>query len=290
MRALITGAGGQLGLEVVEAAPPTVELTPLDHDALDIIDEDAIGRSLAEHRPDVIINAAAYTAVDRAEQEPDTAWSINGAAVGSLARRAAEVGARLIHVSTDFVFDGTATEPYRPDSEPNPLSEYGASKLEGEAQALKSAVAVVVRASRVFSNCGDNFVTGMLRQMREQDELTVVDDQIGSPTWAKGLAEVLWRCAERPDLTGIWHWSDGGSCTWYQWARTIQAQALDRGLLERIIPIRAVSTAEYPTAAARPAFSVLDSSATCTALAIQQVPWEDTLGTMLDQMADSASS
>jgi dTDP-4-dehydrorhamnose reductase len=125
--------------------------------------------------------------------------------------------------------------------------------------------------------------------MRERDELTVVDDQVGSPTWAWGLAEVLWLFAERADLAGIWHWSDGGSCTWYEWATTIQQQAVDRGLLERIVPIRAVSTSEYPTPATRPAFSVLDSSATCTALAIQQVPWEDTLGTMLDQMATPAS-
>ena len=289
MRALITGAGGQLGLELIGTAPPTVELIALDHNALDITDEGAVRRSAAEHRPDVILNAAAYTAVDRAEREWDAAWSINGDGVGNLARRAAEVGARLIHVSTDFVFDGTATEPYRPDSEPNPLSEYGASKLEGEAQALESAAAIVVRASRVFSNRGNNFVTGMLRRMREDGELTVVDDQVGSPTWARGLAEVLWLFAERTDLTGIWHWSDGGSCTWYGWATSIQQQAVDRGLLERIVPIRAVASAEYPTPAARPAFSVLDSSATCTALAIQQVPWEDTLGTMLDQMADSAS-
>ncbi len=277
-----------MGLELIEAAPPTVELIPLDHNDLDIADEKAVRRRVAEHAPDVIINAAAYTAVDRAEREWDAAWSINGDGVGNLARPAVEVGARLIHVSTDFVFDGAATEPYRPEAEANPLSEYGASKLEGESQALESAAAIVVRASRVFSNRGDNFVTGMLRLMREQDELTVVDDQVGSPTWAQGLAEVLWRCAEA-DLTGIWHWSDGGSCTWYQWARAIQQQAEDRGLLERIVPIRAVSTSEYPTAAARPAFSVLDSSATCTALAIQQVPWEETLGTMLDQMADSAS-
>ncbi len=289
MRALITGSGGQLGLELIEAAPSTVELIPLDHNALDIADEGAVCRCVVEHRPDVILNAAAYTAVDRAEQERDAAWSINRDGVGNLARRAAEVGARLIHVSTDFVFDGTATEPYRPEAEANPLSKYGASKLEGEAQALESDSTIVVRASRVFSNRGDNFVTGMLRLMRERDELTVVDDQVGSPTWARGLAEVLWLFAERTDLTGIWHWSDGGSCTWYGWATSIQQQAVDRGLLERIVPIRAVASAEYPTAAARPAFSVLDSSATCTTLAIQQVPWEDTLGTMLDQMADSAS-
>ena len=289
MRALITGAGGQLGLELIETAPPIVELVALDHNALDVADEEAVHRSITEQRPDVILNAAAYTAVDRAEQERKTAWSINGDAVGNLARHAAEVGARLIHISTDFVFDGTATEPYRPEAEANPLSEYGASKLEGESQALESDSTIVVRASRVFSNHGDNFVTGMLQLMRERDELTVVDDQIGSPTWAQGLAELLWLFAERPDLTGIWHWSDGGSCTWYQWARTIQQQAVDRGLLERIVPIRAVSNSEYPTRAARPAFSVLDSSATRTALAIEQVPWEDTLGTMLDQMATPAS-
>jgi len=290
VKALITGSGGQLGLELVEATPSAVEIVALDHNDLDIADEKAVRRSVAEHGPDVILNAAAYTAVDNAEQDREAAWSINGDGVGNLARQAAEVGARLIHVSTDFVFDGTATDPYRPEAETDPLSEYGTSKSEGESQALESAGTSVVRASRVFSNRGGNFVTAMLRLMRERDEITVVDDQVGSPTWAQGLAEVLWLFAERPDLTGIWHWSDGGSCTFYEWARTIQQQAVDRGLLERIVPIRAVSTSEYSTPAARPAFSVLDSSATCTALAIQQVPWEDTLGTMLDQMADSASS
>jgi len=200
------------------------------------------------------------------------------------------VDARLIHVSTDFVFDGSATEPYRPDAQANPLSEYGASKLEGESQALASPPATIVRASRLYSSRGHNFVTSVLRKMREDEELSVVDDQVGAPTSSSGLAGVLWRFAARPELTGVWHWSDGGSCSWYQWALTIQEQALARGLLERAVPIRPVPTSEYPTPAARPAYSVLDSSATCTALAIQQVPWEDALGSMLDEMVNPGPS
>ncbi len=290
MRALITGAGGQLGLELLESAPISVEVIALDHAALDITDQERVNQSVADHRPDVIINAAAYTAVDRAEKETDSARSVNGDAVGNLMRAAADGGTRLIHISTDFVFGGSATKPYRPRDGPDPQSVYGASKLEGEMQALESSSSTVIRVSRLYSIHADNFVTTMLRLMREREQLEVVDDQTGSPTWARDLAGVLWRFADHPELTGIWHWSDGGSCTWHRWALTIQKQAVERGLLKRAVPIEPVPTSGYPAPAKRPAYSVLNSSATCAALDVRQVPWEVALGTMLDQMAKSTAS
>ena len=286
MKALILGAGGQLGLDLVTAAPSDFEIAALDRRALDITDQELVHRFVADARPDVILNAAAYTAVDRAEQERDLAWSINGDAVGYLARRAVEVDAHLIHISTDFVFDGTATEPYSPDATTNPTSEYGASKLEGESQALQSNAVTIVRSSRLYSGSGNNFVTTMLRLMGSRDELSVIDDQVGSPTWSKNLADSLWRFAARSDLTGIWHWTDAGSCSWYEWAVAIQRQAMELDLLDRMVPIEPVSTSDFPTAATRPAYSVLDSSATCTALAIGQVPWKAALDSMLGQMAN----
>ncbi len=290
MRVLVTGAGGQLAVDLIGTAPPSVELVALDHGVLDITDDASVHQAVTEYGPEVIINTASYTAVDRAEEEQKAARLVNGDAVGRLARRADLADARLIHLSTDFVFDGTATEPYRPEAATNPLSVYGASKLEGELRALESPSSTVVRTSRLFSGHGDNFVETMLRLMLERDELTVVDDQTGSPTWSQGLAGVLWRFAARPDLTGIWHWSDGGSCTWYQWAVALQQQALARGLLERTIPITPVPTSDYPTPATRPSYSVLDVSATCAALEVQQVPWENTLGSMLDEMATPTAS
>ena len=286
MKALILGAGGQLGLDLVTAAPSDFEIAALDRRALDITDQELVHRFVADARPDVILNAAAYTAVDRAEQDRDLAWSINGDAVGYLARRAVEVDAHLIHISTDFVFDGTATEPYSPDATTNPTSEYGASKLEGESQALQSNAVTIVRSSRLYSGSGNNFVTTMLRLMGSRDELSVIDDQVGSPTWSKNLADSLWRFAARSDLTGIWHWTDAGSCSWYEWAVAIQRQAMELDLLDRMVPIEPVSTSDFPTAATRPAYSVLDSSATCTALAIGQVPWKAALDSMLGQMAN----
>ncbi len=284
MRALITGAGGQLGLELIEGASPDTDLVALDRNALDIADEGAVGDAVADHKPDVILNAAAYTAVDLAEEEFDRADAVNAAGPGFLRDAAAAGGARLIHVSTDFVFDGAASEPYGSDAVPAPQSVYAKTKLRGEMAVLENPGAAVIRTSRVYSRFGRNFVSSMLDLMRTRDELQVVDDQIGSPTSASGLAQVMWRFAGRSNLTGLWHWTDSGSCTWYEWACAIQAEALDRALLIRGVPIHPVSTADYPTSASRPAYSVLDCSRTVAALGLPQRPWREALSTMLDGM------
>ena len=289
MRALITGAGGQLGRELAAAAPSDIEIVALDHGSLDITDEQRVHARVADAAPDLILNAAAYTAVDRAEGEPDQAEAVNARGVGFLADAAADSGARFIQVSTDFVFDGFASTPYQPGDEPHPLSAYGTSKLAGEQAALLLAGATVVRTSRLYSRFGRNFVTAMLDRMANRDELFVVDDQLGSPTWGAALAEVLWGFATRPDLTGIWHWSDAGTCSWYEWASAIQQEALQRAVLPHELPIHPVAAAEYPTRATRPAYSVLDSSQTVAALRKRQRPWREALGSMLDQMVTSPS-
>ncbi len=289
MRALITGAGGRLGCELTAAAPSDVEIVALDHGSLDITNEQQVHARVADAAPDVILNAAAYSAVDRAEDEPDRAKAVNARGVGFLADAAADSGARLIHVSTDFVFDGSAAAPYRPDDEPHPLSAYGKSKLAGEQAVLLLAGMTVVRTSRLYSRFGRSFVTVMLERMANRDELFVVDDQLGSPTWAADLAEVLWGFATRSDLTGVWHWSDAGTCSWYEWASVIQQEALQRAVLPRQVPIHPVATAEYPTRAIRPAYSVLDSSRTVAALGKRQRPWREALGSMLDQMVTPPS-
>jgi dTDP-4-dehydrorhamnose reductase len=284
VKAAVTGAGGQLGRELCRTVPAGIELVALDRTRLDIADPDAVRRAILRLAPTVIVNAAAYTAVDRAEQEPEAARAVNVGGVQSLADVAGKVGARLVHVSTDFVFDGRSSSPYGVDDTPNPMSVYAATKFDAEVTAV-AAGALVVRTARVYSPLGRNFVTVMLDLMRTRDEVRVVDDQIGSPTSGFDLAQVLWAFAARPDLAGLWHWTDAGSCSWFEWVRAIRSGALERGLLDRTVPIHPVSTAEYSTPAQRPRYSVLDCSETASVLGIEQRPWQDGLGTMLDQMA-----
>lgn len=287
MRVLLTGAGGQLGREFVRAAPAGADLIALRRDEFDVRDRVAIEATVKKVAPDVVVNAAAYTAVDSAESDAETALAVNAAAVEKLAACTAARGARLVHLSTDFVFDGRSPTPYAPDEVPRPVSVYGRSKLAGERRALEfSPTASVVRTSWLYSALGRNFVTNMLRLMAERDGLRVVTDQIGSPTWALPLAQALWRIAERDDMAGVWHWSDGGQCSWYDFACAIQGEASDRGLLADRIPIRPVTTAEFPTAAQRPAMSALDDSATRAALGIEALPWRVALGRMLDEMTE----
>lgn len=286
MRALILGAGGQLGRALAAAAPTGAEVTALDRAALDITDAAAVAAAIAREAPEVVLNAAAYTAVDRAEQEEAAAFAVNAAAAGILAGAAREAGARLVHVSTDFVFDGRGATPYPPDAAPAPLGAYGRAKLAGEALVRSGAgeAGLIVRTAWVHGPTGGNFVRTMLRLMREREEVRVVADQIGAPTYAPALAAALWALAGQA-RAGIWHYTDAGVASWYDFAVAIQEEALARGLLARAVPVIPIATADYPTPARRPGFSVLDCRATYAALGGPAPHWRANLRAMLARIA-----
>ena len=263
MKVLITGAVGQLGRELVQTAPSAIEVVGYSRAELDITDSEQVKRKFAALGPDLVINAAAYTAVDQAESDRDAAFAVNAHGAGHVARAASDVGCRVIHISTDFVFDGHQGSPYKPAGQTNPQSVYGASKLEGEQQVSVATAgrAVVLRTAWIYSSLGSNFVLTMLRLMRqdkETSEITVVADQVGTPTWAHNLAASIWLLADHPDLHGVYHWTDTGVASWYDFAVAIQEEAMARGLLTSTPPVRAISTAQRPAPAPRPSFSVLD--------------------------------
>ncbi len=284
-RVLITGAGGQLGQALATAVPRGVEILACDRASLDICDAGAVSAAIKAFEPRLLINAAAYTAVDKAESDPAGSFAVNEHAVGVLATAAREARARLLHVSTDFVFDGAASSPYAPDSPTAPLGVYGESKLAGEILALESAAdCLVMRTGWVYAATGHNFMLTMLRLHRERDELRVVADQVGTPTAAHSLAQALWAAAARPDLTGIYHWSDAGVCSWYDFAVAIGEEAAQRELIDEPARVLPIATHEYPTPAQRPAYSVLDKSASWRDLDIAPVHWRTQLGHTLDQL------
>lgn len=279
MKALITGVSGQLGKELLARAPEGWTCVALDRAALDLSDANAIARVVDVEQPDLILNAAAFTAVDRAESEPELAHAINAGAPAAFSKALADAG-RLLQVSTDFVFDGARGHNYQPDDIRNPQSVYGASKAAGEDAAGDAAI--IVRTSWVYAAGGANFVRTMLRLMRERDELRVVADQIGSPTWVRGLATTIWQLATK-DAAGIWHHRDAGVASWYDFAVAIAEEAHALGLLDRIPAIHPIATSEYPTPVRRPAFSVLDVTATREVLGDVSVHWRTNLRSMLKE-------
>lgn len=284
MKTLVLGSNGQLGQALADNVPDGAKYTGLDLPELDITNAGALLAICRRAKPDVIINAAAYTAVDQAESETELAIAVNVEGPRNVAEAARDVGARLIHISTDFVFDGEASVPYKADAPTNPLSVYGRTKRDGELAVLEAApdTTAVVRTAWLYSKTGSNFVKTMLRLMNERDELSVVADQRGTPTWANSLAAAVWAFARAPELCGIFHWTDGGETSWYEFALAIQDEALSLGLLDKSIPIHAITTAEYPTAAARPRYSMLDCSTTCEVLGLHPKPWRVNLRRMLE--------
>jgi dTDP-4-dehydrorhamnose reductase len=284
---LLTGAGGQLGRELQLAAPAGVTLVSLGRGALDISQPAEVRRVFDEVRPAWVLNAAAYTAVDRAETEEALALRINAEGAGHLAAACVTHGAGLVHVSTDFVFDGESSHPYAPDATPAPLGAYGRSKLEGERAVLAAHPgALIVRTGWVYSRFGSNFVKTMLRLMAERDSLSVVCDQVGTPTWARGLAEALWAAVDRPRLQGIYHWSDAGVSSWYDFAVAIAEEALAVGLLPRTPEVRPIPASDYPTAARRPAYSVLNKQQSWRDLAVAPIHWRVQLRAMLQDLKE----
>jgi dTDP-4-dehydrorhamnose reductase len=286
MKALITGADGQLGWELQRTKPHECEIIACTHTLLDITDETAVRTALHKHQPDFVINAAAYTAVDKAESEKEWAYQVNGAGAANIAKAAEESNARLIHISTDFVFDGAKCSPYLPQDRPNPINEYGAGKLQGEEAVLIETrdKALILRTGWVYSGHGKNFVKTMLRLMVERDEISVVEDQIGSPTWARDLAKAVWHFTGNPELHGIFHWTDAGIASWYDFAVAIQEEAHHLGILPDMIPIKPIQTKEFPTPAKRPHYSVLDKTATWDALGYYALHWRKALRMMLTEL------
>ena len=283
-RAVIFGGNGQLGSELQTSLPVAWTSEAPARAQLDIADADIdlLTSELRRLRPEAVINAAAYTAVDLAESEPEQAHLTNAMAPAKLARVCADLNIRLIHISTDFVFDGTAAVPYLPEHECNPIGVYGASKLAGERGAMAAhPEAIIIRTSWLYSRFGSNFVKTMLRLMAERDTLSVVADQVGTPTWAAGLAQAVWAAAERPGLRGIYHWSDNGQCSWYEFAVAIRDEALDLGLLNRPVEIKPIPGTDYPTPASRPAYSVLNKDSSWRDLELPPVPWRQQLQRML---------
>ena len=292
MKVLITGANGQLGKELQVTAGPDIEVIALGRDQLDISNQQQVEQVLAEFGPQLVINAAAYTTVDKAEQEPEQAYQINRDGVANLALGCHKIQARLIHISTDFVFDGTQSTPYKPTDRVNPLGRYGESKYAGEQALQTSGLSnyLIVRTAWVYSSFGGNFVKTMLRLMADKDSLGVVADQIGTPTYARELARAIWKMAQQPELKGILHWTDAGVASWYDFAVAIQEEAIEQGLLAKPIPINPIGTDAYPTPAKRPAFSVLDKTETWSLLQCHAIHWRTRLRQMLQALASEGTN
>ena len=262
MKVLVLGSLGQLGRALFATAPSGATLSGLDYQDIDIAEADQVADAVLAHRPELIINAAAYTAVDKAESEPDLARRINADGAGTVAAAAANAGARCVHVSTDFIFDGTAHRPYAPETTPSPLSVYGATKADGEA-AVRAAMpdALIIRTAWVYTAGGGNFVETMLRLMAGDGPVRVIADQVGTPTHAMSLARTIWALAAA-GAKGTYHATDAGTASWYDFAVAIHDEALAIGLLTKAVEIIPIRTEDYPTPAVRPSYSVLDKSVT----------------------------
>jgi dTDP-4-dehydrorhamnose reductase len=287
MKILVTGAYGQLGSEIKELAAnhPGWQFMFTDADTLDITNETAVEVFFEANQPAVIINCAAYTAVDKAETDWETAWKVNTLAPKLLADYAKKTGAKLIHVSTDYVFDGCGHQPYNEVDTVNPVSVYGQTKLEGENHALASNRAtVVIRTSWLYSAFGNNFVKTMLRVGRERGELNVVFDQVGTPTYAADLAgailSIIGLAENQPErfVPGIYHYSDEGVASWFDFAKAIF------GLTSENIKVNPVRSDQFPTPAKRPNFSVLDKSKIKKTFEIEIPYWKDSLKICLEKM------
>lgn len=261
---LVIGAAGQLG-QCLRGSCPIAwqdQVVWLNRQQLDLTQAAQIRDVLAAVQPHVIINAAAYTQVDQAETQQALAKAINADAVEVICQVVASLQARLIHISTDYVFAGTSGLHQTPDAPTAPLNYYGYSKSLGEQHVLRllKQRGVVIRTAWLYAPQGKNFVNSMLKLMAERDSLSIVVDQVGTPTSAVGLAQALWKVVSYPAISGLQHWTDAGVASWYDFAVAIQEEALALGLLKRAIALKPISSSQYPTPAARPACSLLDKT------------------------------
>lgn len=285
--ALIVGAKGQLGLELVSTRPDIYDCVQVDHGALDIGDRAAVFDYVRRVAPMLILNAAGYTNVDRAETEIALAFSANAEGPANLAEAAHACAARLIHVSSNYVFGGDQCSPIKSSSEAKPINAYGRSKIEGERRIARLGYqdVSVVRAGWLYSAHGNNFLTRMLKLMQERDEISVVNDQFGTPTTTSGLARAIWKMAQVSKMIPTWHWADAGQASWYEFAEAICDEARNRGLVTQPVAIVPVSSQEYQTPARRPHYAVLDYSKAAVELGINPVSWREALAGVMREIA-----
>ncbi len=288
---LLTGASGQVGWELQRTLSTLGRVVAPGHAEFDLARPDTLAAALRDIKPDLIVNPAAYTAVDKAESEQELAYAINAEAPHILAKEAARLGITLVHYSTDYVFDGSQFSAYAETDTPNPLGVYGASKLAGEELVQASGAAhLILRTSWVYGTRGKNFLLTMQRLARERDKLSVVADQFGAPTWARSIAEAtaqmlaLWlapgaTAADRQRLSGVYHLTCGGRTSWHGFAEAILQDMQARG--EKIPALKAITTAEYPTPALRPANSVLSNDKLEQVFGIRMPAWQDALSLCL---------
>jgi dTDP-4-dehydrorhamnose reductase len=269
---LVTGANGQLGQEIARSTTQysSVDFLFLTREQLDIQDSDAVRQYLNDHTVDFLINCAAYTAVDKAEEEKEQAFLINATAPALLAKACKEQGSQFIHISTDYVFDGAAIVPYKETDPTNPQNVYGASKLKGEELILSAnPSSIIIRTSWVYSSFGKNFVKTMLRLLTEKKEISVVSDQVGSPTYAADLAELILRIIVSGNWhPGIYHFSNEGIISWYEFATAIKE------IIHSNCEIKPIPSYAYPTPAKRPNYSVLDKSKIISTYHLELIDWK----------------
>ena len=279
---VVIGKSGQLAWEIARLGP---EAVCLGREDVDITSSEDIAAKLDEVKPDAVINASAYTAVDKAESDEENAYLLNQTAVANLAKYCKSNNVFLVHVSTDYVFNGEKGSPYTVDDAIEPQGMYGKTKAAGEAEvtSVLPAASAILRTSWVYSSHGNNFVKTMLRLMAEKPQLGVIDDQIGSPTWAKGLARACVEAASQRTV-GIYHWSDEGVCSWYDFAIAIQQLGLEKGLLQQAVPVKPIPSSAYPTPAKRPHYSVLDKTLTRETFTSPLNHWREQLSAMMDEL------
>ena len=284
---LVTGSNGQLGSELKELAllHPDFAFVFLSRNELPLGELAAIKKAVADYQPDFVVNCAAYTAVDKAESERDEAFRINAEAVGEFAKACTEAGAKFIHVSTDYVFDGSRQTPLKENDAVSPINVYGESKLAGEEMALKNNPdSIIIRTSWVYSYYGKNFVKTMMRLMAEKESISVVNDQWGSPTYAADLAKAILQIVESGEWhPGIFHFSNEGVITWYEFAKEIGS------LLQTSCTVQTTTTDNFPTPARRPHYSVMDKSKIRQQYNITPRPWKESLQECLQKLKENAS-
>ncbi|WP_094559020.1 dTDP-4-dehydrorhamnose reductase [Synechococcus sp. 8F6] len=294
MKMLLTGATGQLGQALIVSKPPGIELIACSRAELDLANPGACQLAVVRHQPDWVLNAGAYTAVDNAESEPELAMAVNAGAPAAFAEALAATGGRLLQLSTDFVFNGAQGSPYRPEQPLGPLGVYGRTKAAGEAAALILPEARVLRTGWVYGPVGHNFCLTMLRLHAQKaalgESLGVVADQVGCPTSTATLAEACWRSvgvgppaanAKPAEGPRILHWSDAGVASWYDFAVAIGELGVAAGLLAQAATVRPITTADYPTPARRPSYSLLDCTISRLALGLEPVHWRAALAQVL---------